>query len=77
MPTESCCRSICGWHTPTPHAYSRPIEGGTSGGCKAYGLEDIVAYITGSADQELLLRNEYLVTERMYRSHSVSLVIYW
>ena len=47
-----------------PHpAYSTPIKDGTGGGGKAYGLEDIAGVITGTVDHELLLRNEYLVTE--------------
>jgi putative transposase len=30
---------------------------------RARGWKKLLAYITGSVDQELLLRNEYLVTE--------------
>src|SRR5437660_414954 len=40
MPSpSSMLRVAC---CPLPQAYSTPIEDGTGGGCKAYGLEDIV-----------------------------------
>ena len=44
-------------------AYWPPSEGGTSGGCKPMDWKTLLAYITGSVDQHLLLRNAYLVTE--------------
>src|SRR6267142_4285428 len=48
-----------------PHqAYSAPMEGGTDWrGTDAMDWKTVLAYITGSVDQELLLRHEYLVTE--------------
>src|SRR6202047_4801474 len=39
----------------------RPLIGGQKGGTMEWAR--ILAYITGTVDQELLLRNEYLVAE--------------
>ena len=44
-------------------AYSTSREGGTNGGDRHMDWKTLLAYITGSVDQELLLRNAYLVTE--------------
>src|SRR6266496_3807045 len=44
-------------------AYSTLIEGGTGGSERHMDWKTLLAYITGTVDQELLLRNEYLVTE--------------
>src|SRR6266571_6105948 len=48
---------------PPRPAYSTPSEGGTGGGGRPMDWKTLLAYITGSVDQHLLLRNEYLVTE--------------
>src|SRR6266446_3350545 len=45
------------------HAYSTPIEGRRGGDGGPMSWKTLLAYITGTVDQELLLRNEYLVTE--------------
>ena len=45
------------------HAYSTPIEGRRGGDEGPMSWKTLLAYITGTVDQELLLRNEYLVTE--------------
>jgi hypothetical protein len=44
------------------HRYSMSIPVEASGG-QAMNWKTLLAYITGSVDQELLRRNEYLVTE--------------
>src|SRR5712664_4428083 len=36
------------------------------------GWKTLLAYITGSVDQELLLRNEYLVTENRILRHQIT-----
>src|SRR2546425_6296298 len=48
---------------PPRPPYSTPSEGGTGGGGRPMDWKTLLAYITGSVDQHLLLRNEYLVTE--------------
>src|SRR3989442_5140045 len=45
------------------HAYSTPIEGRRGGDGGPMSWKTLLAYITGTVDQELLLRNEYLATE--------------
>src|SRR5207244_3894182 len=45
------------------HGYSPAIWTGTTTGGEAMDWKQLLAYITGTVDQELLLRNEYLVTE--------------
>src|ERR1700704_1669847 len=56
-------------YCPPSHAYSTLIEHETSGGYRHMSWKTLLAYITGTVDQELLLRNEYLVTEnRILRS---------
>ena len=45
-----------------PHTQRR-VEGSTGGGARRMDWKTLLAYITGTVDQELLLRNEYLVTE--------------
>src|SRR5215475_13095856 len=47
---------------PPYHRYSRWNRGSVRGG-QAMDWKHLLAYITGSVDEELLLRNEYLVTE--------------
>ena len=50
-------------------AYSPPSEGGTMEVERPMSWKTLLASITGTVDQELLLRNEYLVTEnRILRS---------
>jgi hypothetical protein len=44
-------------------AYSLPREDRTNGEDRRMDWKTLLAYITGTVDQELLLRNEYLVTE--------------
>ena len=49
--------------------YSPPSEGGTVELEGPMSWKTLLAYITGTVDQELLMRNEYLVTEnRILRS---------
>src|SRR5216683_5757297 len=45
------------------HAYSTPIEGRRGGDGGPMSWKTLLAYITGTVDQALLLRNEYLATE--------------
>src|SRR5947209_4229907 len=45
------------------HAYSTPIEGRRGGDGGPMSWKTLLAYITGTVDQELLLRNEYLAME--------------
>src|SRR5207244_7306160 len=45
------------------HGYSPAIWTGTTTGGEAMDWKHLLAYITGTVDQELLLRNKYLVTE--------------
>jgi hypothetical protein len=48
---------------PSYPAYSTPMESGCNGGGRSIDWTTLLAYITGSVDQHLLLRHEYLVTE--------------
>jgi hypothetical protein len=50
-------------YCPPHHTYSTPIEAEQTEGDSRMDWKTLLAYITGSVDQELLLRNEYLVTE--------------
>src|SRR5947209_3110523 len=56
---------------PAHPAYSTPSEGGTGGGGRHMDWKTLLAYITGSVDQHLLLRNEYLVTENRMLRHQI------
>src|SRR5881397_1688946 len=56
---------------PPRPPYSTPSEGGTGGGGEAMDWKTLLAYITGSVDQHLLLRNEYLVTENRMLRHQI------
>ena len=56
--------SACILSTPSYiHTRSTPIEAEQTEGDSRIDWKILLAYITGSVDQELLLRNEYLVTE--------------
>src|SRR5262247_222663 len=52
-------------------AYSPPSEGGTVKVERHMSWKTLLAYITGTVDQELLLRNEYLVTENRILRHQI------
>src|SRR5262249_29288079 len=53
---------------PRSRPYSLSIGAGLTDVEREMGWKKLLSYITGSVDQELLLRNEYLVTEnRMLR----------
>src|SRR5947209_10939195 len=56
---------------PAHPAYSTPSEGGTGGGGRHMDWKTLLASITGTVDQELLLRNEYLVTENRILRHQL------
>src|SRR5712691_521234 len=58
-PSPTLPRACC----PPHPAYSTPSEGGTGGGGRHRDWKTSLVYITGSVDQHLLLRNEYLITE--------------
>src|SRR6266566_8305804 len=59
LPSPTLWLACC----PSYPAYSTPSEGGTGGGGRHMDWKTLLAYITGSVDQNLLLRNEYLVAE--------------
>ena len=45
---------------------------GNGGGGETMDWKHLLAYITGTVDQELLLRNEYLVTENRILRHQIT-----
>src|SRR3989442_8037074 len=53
------------------HRYSAFIRTAMAGG-EAMDWKHLLAYITGTVDQELLLRNEYLVTENRILRHQIT-----
>jgi hypothetical protein len=59
-------RLACG--PPIEHT-RRPLRTAQAEGARHMDWKTLLAYITGSVDQELLLRNEYLVTEN---PHSIA-----
>ena len=66
LPTEGYTPIIVRAATCLPlhsHSYSASIEIAKAEGERRMDGKTLLAYITGSVDQELLLRNEYLVTE--------------
>src|SRR5437773_2640255 len=64
-PSSTLRLACCLLHPP----YSVAMEGGTDGGKRRMDWKTLLAYITGTVDQALLLRNEYLATEnRILRS---------
>src|SRR5919198_171490 len=50
-------------YCPHHHAYSRQEWADQMAGDRCMDWKTLLAYITGTVDQELLVRNEYLVTE--------------
>jgi putative transposase len=56
---------------PNYHGYSPATWTGKAAGGEAMDWKHLLAYITGTVDQELLLRNEYLVTENRILRHQL------
>src|SRR5713101_1714532 len=64
-----------GDRSPPHHTYSTSMEAAQTEGARRMDWQTWLAYITGSVDQELLLRNEDLVTEhRILRNQSTGRV---
>ena len=60
--------AYCLCHPP----YSVAMEGRTDGGERRMDWKTLLAYITGTVNQALLLRSEYLATENRILRHQIT-----
>src|SRR5262245_37968280 len=67
LPSPTLRLAYCQHH----HAYSRQGRAEQMAGDRRMDWKTLLAYITGTVDQELLVRNEYLVTENRILRHQL------